>query len=62
MITHIQSTNSPASVVVLTAPRPCIIRITNRLDGSAYWTKKDSEKAEVFHKIEPCLTFLNISS
>ena len=28
--------------------------------GSTYWTKKDSEKAEIFHKIEPYLTFLNI--
>ena len=25
-----------------------------------YWTKKDSEKAEIFHKVEPYLTFLNI--
>jgi integrase len=29
--------------------------------GSTYWTKKDSEKAEIFHKVEPYLTFLNIS-
>ncbi|MGA9150853.1 MAG: tyrosine-type recombinase/integrase [Candidatus Nitrosopolaris sp.] len=28
--------------------------------GSTYWAKKDSEKAEIFHKIEPYLTFLNI--
>jgi integrase len=28
--------------------------------GSAYWQKKDSEKAEIFRKIEPYLTFLNI--
>ena len=28
--------------------------------GSTYWRKKDSEKAELFRKIEPCLTFLNI--
>jgi len=28
--------------------------------GSTYWTKKDSEKAELFRKIEPYLTFLNI--
>ena len=28
--------------------------------GSVYWTRKDSEKAEIFRKIEPCLTFLNI--
>ena len=28
--------------------------------GSTYWTKKDSEKAEIFLKIEPYLTFLNI--
>jgi integrase len=28
--------------------------------GSAYWRKKDSEKAELFKKIEPYLTFLNI--
>jgi integrase-like protein len=28
--------------------------------GSTYWTKKDSEKAEIFRKIEPYLTFLNI--
>ena len=29
--------------------------------GSTYWQKKDSEKAEIFKKIEPYLTFLNIS-
>jgi hypothetical protein len=28
--------------------------------ASTYWTKKDSEKAEIFRKIEPYLTFLNI--
>jgi integrase len=28
--------------------------------GSTYWTKKDSEKADIFRKIEPYLTFLNI--
>src|SRR4249920_4219688 len=28
--------------------------------GSTYWTKKESEKAEIFHKIEPYLTFLNV--
>jgi integrase len=28
--------------------------------GSTYWRKKDSEKAEIFHKIESYLTFLNI--
>jgi hypothetical protein len=28
--------------------------------GSTYWPKKDSEKAEIFHKIEPYLTFLNV--
>jgi integrase len=28
--------------------------------GSTYWTKKDSEKGEIFHKVEPYLTFLNI--
>jgi integrase len=28
--------------------------------GSTYWTKKDSEKAEIFGKIEPYLTFLNL--
>ena len=28
--------------------------------GSTYWTKKDNEKAELFKKIEPYLTFLNI--
>ena len=27
--------------------------------GSTYWRKKDSEKAEIFRKIEPYLTFLN---
>ena len=25
-----------------------------------YWRKKDNEKAEIFQKIEPSLTFLNI--
>jgi integrase len=29
--------------------------------GSTYWRKKDSEKAEIFKKIEPYLTFLNIT-
>jgi integrase len=28
--------------------------------GSTYWRKKDSEKAELFYKIEPYLTFLNV--
>jgi hypothetical protein len=29
-------------------------------NGSTYWRKKESEKAELFRKIEPYLTFLNI--
>ena len=29
--------------------------------GSTYWKKKDHEKAEMFKKIEPYLTFLNIT-
>jgi integrase len=29
--------------------------------GSTYWRKKDSEKSEIFRKIEPYLTFLNIN-
>ena len=28
--------------------------------GSTYWSKKEPEKAELFKKIEPYLTFLNI--
>jgi hypothetical protein len=28
--------------------------------GSTYWRKKDSEKGELFSKIEPYITFLNI--
>jgi integrase/recombinase XerD len=28
--------------------------------GSTYWTKKEPEKAEIFRKIEPYLTFLNV--
>ncbi len=28
--------------------------------GSTYWRKKESEKAEIFKKIEPYLTFLNV--
>jgi integrase len=28
--------------------------------GSTYWRKKDSEKADIFRKIEPYLTFLNV--
>ncbi|MGH9974841.1 MAG: tyrosine-type recombinase/integrase [Nitrososphaeraceae archaeon] len=28
--------------------------------GSMYWTKKESEKAEIFRKIESYLTFLNV--
>jgi hypothetical protein len=28
--------------------------------GSTYWTKKDSEKTEIFRKIEPYLTFLDV--
>ena len=27
---------------------------------STYWRKKDNEKAEIFQKIEPYLTFLNV--
>jgi len=35
---------------------------TSLLDtsGSTYWRKKDSEKAEIFRKIEPYLIFLNV--
>jgi hypothetical protein len=29
--------------------------------GSTYWRKKDTEKAELFRKIEPYLTFLDIT-
>ena len=28
--------------------------------GSTYWRKKESEKAEIFRKIKPYLTFLNV--
>jgi hypothetical protein len=28
--------------------------------GSTYWRKKDYEKAEIFKKVEPYLTFLNV--
>jgi integrase len=28
--------------------------------GSTYWTKKEEEKAEIFEKIEPYLTFINV--
>ena len=28
--------------------------------GSTYWRKKESEKSDLFRKIEPYLTFLNI--
>ena len=28
--------------------------------GSTYWRKKDSERVEIFRKIEPYLTFLNV--
>ena len=31
-----------------------------RHSGSTYWRKKDSEKAEIFCKIEPYLIFLNV--
>ena len=31
-----------------------------RHTGSTYWRKKDSEKAKIFKKIEPYMTFLNI--
>jgi integrase len=30
--------------------------------GSTYWRKKDSEKGELFKKVEPYLTYLNIHS
>jgi hypothetical protein len=30
--------------------------------GSTYWRKKDFEKAEIFHKVEPSLTFLDFPS
>ena len=29
--------------------------------GSTYWRKKDSEKAELFRKVEPYLTFLDVT-
>jgi hypothetical protein len=29
--------------------------------GSTYWRKKDSEKAELFKKVEPYLTYLSIT-
>jgi len=29
--------------------------------GSTYWHKKDSEKADLFRKIEPNLTFLDVT-
>jgi hypothetical protein len=29
--------------------------------GSTYWRKKDSEKAELFRKIEPYITFLDVT-
>lgn len=32
----------------------------NTLSDSTYWRKKDSEKSEIFRKIEPYLTFLNV--
>jgi hypothetical protein len=35
-------------------------RLVDFLNGSTYWTKKDSEKAGIFRKVEPHLTFLNI--
>jgi len=28
--------------------------------GSIYWRKRDSEKDEIFRKIEPYLTYLNV--
>ena len=28
--------------------------------GSTYWRKKESEKGDIFRKIEPYLTFLNV--
>ena len=28
--------------------------------GSTYWRKRDSEKGDIFRKIEPYLTFLNV--
>ena len=28
--------------------------------GSTYWHKKESEKAEIFRRVEPYLTFLNV--
>ena len=30
--------------------------------GSTYWRKKDSEKGDLFKKIEPYLTYLNVHS
>jgi integrase len=33
---------------------------SNGHSGSTYWRKNESEKAELFRKIEPYLTFLNI--
>ena len=31
------------------------------MQADTYWRKKDSEKAELFRKIEPYLTFLDIT-
>ena len=30
--------------------------------GSTYWRKKDSEKGDLFKKVEPYLTYLNVHS
>jgi hypothetical protein len=37
-----------------------LFRIFIGHSGSTYWRKKNSEKAEIFRKIEPYVTFLNI--
>jgi hypothetical protein len=35
-------------------------RLALKFSVSTYRTKKGSEQAEIFHKVEPYLTFLNI--
>ncbi|MFZ0328024.1 MAG: hypothetical protein WBP64_17365 [Nitrososphaeraceae archaeon] len=37
-----------------------ITRSISRHSGATFWRKKDSVKAELFKKIEPYMTFLNV--
>ena len=61
MAIHILMNTSPEMVNLQT--QPIVFDYSEYFigcSGSMYWRKKDSEKAEIFRKIEPHVTFLNV--